>query len=217
MSTEAEEESTGETKSNEKGEKGPPPKFEEKWEVYKVKFPFAGGRETEHLWVGPVIGQPHHMRVWDLKWKQTVTGVMDSLPLHSNFALMEFLRENRGAFLKNDDGSYYSEMQIREEFYKRERLPLPGDTIFWEWDGEVYRVKTGHTPATLEDLQKRKEHCGDLTHGQLEVIAKFIREEDPSEWKEKPWKAHYRLWVSAIIDLFVLKVVADNITDHSHT
>lgn len=160
---------------------------------YKVRFPFNGGRDVEHLWVDPQEGQPFENL--NEHYGKTITGTMNSLPLISNFDLMEFLREERGAHLQNADGTYYTEMQLREAFHARSKLPLLGDTIKWKYDGEIYRQMVDWKPATKEELVERK--CWDPEtnpKGHLVILCELIREENPDEWKEEPWKAHYMLW-----------------------
>mmetsp|Transcript_15372 Transcript_15372/g.33430 ORF Transcript_15372/g.33430 Transcript_15372/m.33430 type:complete len:183 (-) Transcript_15372:220-768(-) len=160
-------------------------------ETYKVKFPFNGGRDVEHLWVESQKGQDFSLS--EENTFKTIIGTMSSLPLIANFDLMEFLRENRGAHLQNDDGTYYTEMQLREEFHTRCKLPLPGDTIHWRYDGEIYRVMKIWKPATEDELVERGWHKPN-SEGHLVILCGLIRNENPDEWKEEPHKAHYQLW-----------------------
>lgn len=181
--------------------------------TYKIQMDFCDG--TEHCHADALEGCGFYGDESDdyITNKNKRSGSLLSFPLISRFTLNQFFHEGGGATLRNKDGSYYSNMQLREAYYSYNRIhccgsphgacrgkcgALPGDTI--EWIGYYSsRIMTGFQPATLDELVERKWETNHPHHAEpLKVVAEMIRNQDPNELKEMPWKGHIRLWGGSV-------------------
>jgi hypothetical protein len=125
-------------------------------------------------------------------------GSLKTLPSYTRFLMHIFMTHYVVPFGRNDDDSYWNEMQIRERFRKFARINcdnpelccgrcalLPGDTVTWEFKYVDHRQVKGFQPASKEELQERgwlmdpqhKECSDEECLGLLEAFAASARRE----------------------------------------
>jgi hypothetical protein len=139
---------------------------------YKVKMDICSG--TEHCFAEALEGcggwmslfnQPRHIIDDEEGLSRESSGSLSNVTMSAQCDFRHGCMDK--AFVrKNVDGSYWSEMQLREFFhdYSEDSChhrtcggscgALPGDTVFWRFD-DCYRNFTRFEPATEDELLER--------------------------------------------------------------
>lgn len=171
-----------------------PPKITEDACHYKVKIDMCTG--TEYVFVEALYLQggwegfnvPPNSTFEEIYTQEWSGSFSSSTFGGAEIAMGGWIKS--AAYLKNEDGSYLTEGDLRIHFgnYMRKHFcagdgrcggkccALPGDTIYWVFD-EPYRVVTRWAPATDDELRERGWlHQGGLLYRNCELYR-----EDPSQ------------------------------------